>query len=360
MLTTDISVRAKNFSLREPFTYKFGILRYLPYAVVKVSTDTQAAGYGEVAIAPESTGDTRKSAAGAVELLRHHLKGEDPSDTERIVGIMDERLANNCATKAAIEAAVYMIRSEAERVPLHRIIGTKKRDAVEITYTVAVKDPRSVEKKVTAAIGQGFKRIKVKVGTNIETEEEILKAVRGISKLVPVSVDANQGWTSVDEAIANIKRLERYDLAWVEQPIAKDAVKGNRLIRKAVGTPIMLDESIQSVADCEYAIHHEALDMVNIKLAKTGGVINALKIIEACKANDKGYILGSMVDSLLADAVAVHLAACYDFQACEMCGSYLISHDIAEGLALSSGAIRVPDEAGLGITVSPALRALFR
>jgi L-alanine-DL-glutamate epimerase-like enolase superfamily enzyme len=187
------------------------------------------------------------------------------------------------------------------------------------------------------------------VGKDIDKEIAVLGAVRDVSAEINLSVDANQGWGTVSNAIDKIGKLDRFNLDWIEQPIDMHDIKGNESIRKATGAKIMLDESVQSFNDCEHAIEHNAADLINIKLAKTGGTTNAKKIISLCESNGVDFILGSMVDSVVADAVAIHLAACYDFKACEVCGVYLIKKDIAEGLIFEKGRVTVPDSPGLGI-----------
>lgn len=344
-----ISIKEVKIPLKEPFAYASSTLNYLPYSVIKVDTDIGVSGYGQVAVAPESTGDTQESARGAVSVLEGALLGKDATDIGSIIGLMDHELSFNSSCKAAVEAALMMADSVHFKLPLHKLIGKKNKSSIDITYTFGLKIPKVIEDEFKAALKSGFKRVKVKVGKDIEREEQIIKTIREMAPDMPISVDANQGWKSVNTAVANIEKLERYELDWIEQPIISQDIKGNARIRKAVNTRIMLDESVQSLNDCEYAICNDALDMVNIKLAKTGGVIKAKKIVELCNKNKISCILGSMVDSALAGAIAVHFAACSNFESCEMGGFYLIKKDIATGISVKNGSIKVPESIGTGI-----------
>ncbi|MGA8806614.1 MAG: mandelate racemase/muconate lactonizing enzyme family protein, partial [Thermoanaerobaculia bacterium] len=240
----------------------------------------------------------------------------------------------------------------ATQQPLHKLIGSKLNDRIGITYTLGIQNPAAIADETRRAISKGFRRFKVKVNNDINRADQTLNAVRSVDAHIGISVDANQSWVRAEDAIRIIKALEKHGLDWVEQPIRMHDINGNAVIRKALpGVKIMLDESVQSYNECEYAIEHEALDMVCIKLAKTGGVTNAKKLIRICEENGKEYVLASMIESVLANAVAIHLAACYRFSACEAGGLYLIGQDIANGLPLEDGAVRVPDEPGLGVTL---------
>jgi L-alanine-DL-glutamate epimerase-like enolase superfamily enzyme len=353
MKITDISWKPERLPLKTPFKYAADTLYFLDYARVTVSTDSGWAGCGHVAIAPESTGDTLESVAGAVGILRTRLRGHDPNETELLVDLMDSALNFNSACKAAIEAATLMIRSEAAQQPLHKLIGSKLNDRIRITYTLGIQNPETIADEARRAINRGFKRLKVKVNNDIKRAHQALSAIRSVDAHIGLSVDANQSWVRAEDAICIIRELEKYGLDWVEQPIRIHDINGNAVIRRALpGVKLMLDESVQSYNECEYAIEHEALDMVCIKLAKTGGVTHAKKLIRICEDNGKEYVLASMIESVLANAVAIHLAACYRFSACEAGGLYLISQDIASGLPLEEGSVRVPDGPGLGVLLS--------
>lgn len=155
----------------------------------------------------------------------------------------------------------------------------------------------------------GFRQCKVKVGH--PNDLKILRwARRGLGPRMMVRVDANEAWTT-DAAVRNIARMEEFGIASVEQPVAHADVQQLRSIRRETNTPIMLDESLCSVADANSAISQELCDLFNIRISKCGGISNSLKLIEMARAAGLGFQLGCLVgETAILSAAGRHLAVC--------------------------------------------------
>ena len=356
MKITSFEALPMNIPLREPFVISTERLDYLPYALIKIGTDEGINGYGEATPSWASTGETQESVLGAAKLMRQFFIGMDPLDIEGIGSVADYNLHFNSSFKAGVEEALFDIKAKSLKAPLHRLFGQKKEDTIEIPFVVGMKDEGAAVKEISNALSRGFKSFKIKAGADIEIEKNVIRATRGLSSEAKIFVDANQGWKSPENAIKKIKEIERYEIEWIEQPILAADIKGNSTIRKNVGVKLMLDESIQSIWDCERAIEYDAMDIVNIKIAKTGGFLNADELIRMCDEHGKKYILGSMIESSLGTAFMAHFASCRNFLSCEACGVYLITEDTGEGLEYWDGYIRVPESPGVGIKLSEKYR----
>jgi L-alanine-DL-glutamate epimerase-like enolase superfamily enzyme len=182
-----------------------------------------------------------------------------------------------------------------------------------------------------------------------EGDIEALERIRAVTDK-PIRVDANEGWTRA-EALARLPALEDLGVELLEQPVAAADRDGLALVSGATSIPVVADESCRTSADLPGLLG--VVDAVNVKLAKTGSIGEAVRLMTAARALHFGVFLGCMVESSLGIAAAAHLAPLADWV--DLDGHLLLSDDPYEGLRLEGGRVLPDPEApGLGVRLKAA------
>ena len=279
--------------------------------LVRVETDTGAVGYGEAPPTAVITGETLGSLHTAVEeFIAPALRGMEVEDLDAVMTKLDRCLVRNTSAKAAVDMALYDLFAQSCGKPLYKVLGGA-RNTIETDLTISVNPVPVMVADAKAAMEEGFKVLKIKVGKEGLADIPRLKAIReAVGPEVSLRVDANQGWTA-KQAVRIITALEEagVDPELVEQPVPAHDIDGLEYITRRVATPILADESVFSPADAFHILQRHAADMINIKLMKTGGIWQALKICSAAEVYGVECMMGCMLESKLAVSAAAHLAA---------------------------------------------------
>jgi L-alanine-DL-glutamate epimerase-like enolase superfamily enzyme len=276
--------------------------------VVKISTDYDVVGWGESSPSERVTGETSETVMKALDRIAPKLIGMCPLRIEQDVECMDSVVQGNPAAKAAIDMALHDILGKTAGKPLFMLIGGY-RCQVLTDLTLGLESAKEMAQDATKAVKQGFKALKVKVGINPAEDVERIRLVRqAVGRDVQLRVDANQGWMP-KQAVEVLPKIERFDIEFVEQPVPAEDVNGLAQVRKNSSIPIMADESVHSPQDALTLIRAEAIDLINIKLMKCGGLLKARKIAAVAEAAGIQCMIGCMGESGLGIAAASHLAA---------------------------------------------------
>jgi len=197
--------------------------------------------------------------------------------------------------------------------------------------------------------------VKVKVGQAPDLDIRRLEAVRAnVGREIKIRIDANQGWTPSD-AIRALRGMEQLNVQFCEQPVLRSDLTGMRFVRSNVRIPIMADECVHSPSDAIEVVRRDAADMINIKLMKSGGILQSARIAEIASAANMECMLGCMNDTRVALTAASHVmmaqkSALYaDLDA-------FTEHKIDPvigGLQLKDGIITLPNTPGLGLDIDP-------
>jgi o-succinylbenzoate synthase len=249
-------------------------------------------------------------------------------------------------------AAEEIARLDLEARQEDRPLAEPVRDALPVNMTLPAGPPDEVAERAREGLRAGYACFKVKVG--LPEDVERVAAVRDVVGSWPaVRVDANRAW-SVEEAVACIRSLERYDIEFVEQPCR--SLEDLRQVRGRVSTPIAADESVGSARAVRRAVEMEACDAVNVKLASAGGFKPAREALRLARSRGLGAFLSSTLDGPWGIAAALQLAASEDLQlACGLATLELFDSPLARALpAPRKGTLRVPSGPGLGVDVDPA------
>jgi o-succinylbenzoate synthase len=306
----DIQIGEIAIPLAQPFKTALRTVCAVHDVLIKIITDTEHEGYGEAPPTAAVTGETNTSVIAAIcEYIKPAIVGMEIENLEAVLRRLNGAIEKNTSAKAAVDMALYDLFAKRHEIPLYRLLGGF-RSAVKTDITISLNSAEEMARDSLAAVAAGYDTLKLKAGKNIEKDLHSVFAVRkAVGKTIILRIDANQGWTP-KEAVRTIRRLEDMDLniELVEQPVRATDLAGLRFVTKNVQTPILADESVFSAGDALKIIQTGAADMINIKLMKTGGIYEALKICALAETNGIDCMMGCMLEGHISCAAAAHLA----------------------------------------------------
>lgn len=268
--------------------------------------------------------------------------GDNPWDIEKISESLNHLEIKSAAAKSAIIMSLYDLCGKLLNIPLYQLLGLGGMDTPYTSYTIGVDTPDSVIRKVLDA--KEYPIIKLKIGTY--NDIEAIKAIREVSN-AEIRVDANGSWTP-EQAIKIIESLTQYNIQFIEQPVAAGDLEGLRFVREHVELPIIADESCRSISDIPLLVG--CVDGINIKLAKCGGIREALKMIYMAKSLGLKVMIGSFLESSLATTAAAHLTPLADYA--DLDPILFLKEDPCTGVCIKNGKIILPQSSGLGVIMN--------
>ncbi len=293
---------------REPFRIAPSTSIESKNVIIKIQTDYEVIGVGEASPSKRVTHETQRTVLQSLDKMCPRLIGMCPLRIEQIVEAMDHMVAEDPSAKAAIDMALHDILGKTTDQPLFKLLGGF-RESVLTDITLSLKAPEEMARDAAKAVENGFEALKVKLGTAPAEDLERIRRIReSVSPDVAIRIDANQGWT-LQDAIGVLGRLEPFDIELVEQPIKAENIKGLAQLRRSSSIPIMADESVHSPNDALRVVTEEAVDLINIKLMKCGGIWKGKKIAAIAEAAGVPCMVGCMGESEIGITAGVHLAA---------------------------------------------------
>lgn len=262
--------------------------------------------------------------------------------------ILDEDMC-----RLAIDMAIYDLFGKKYNIPLYKFFGGARRE-IETDITISVNSPEEMAQDAVNYVKEGYSTLKTKVGIDAELDICRVKAIRdAIGYEVKIRLDANQGWAP-KEAIRTIRKMEDMNLniELVEQPVKAHDKEGLKYVTDNVETPIMADESLFSPYDCFELLKYRAVDILNVKLMKCGGLYNAQKINSMAESCGIQCMIGCMIESKVGIAAAAHLAGGkLNITKADLDAIALFEEDpILGGVELSGNKLIIDDKPGLGIS----------
>jgi L-alanine-DL-glutamate epimerase-like enolase superfamily enzyme len=329
----ETSARIASLSLAEPFVIARDTTTEAEVVWVEIEHEGKS-GHGEAAPI-ERYDESAESALAYVEEVADSL-GDDPFAFEEIEARLPTR---EFAARSAIDAALHDLCGKLTGLPVWRFLGLR-RAGPPTSWTIGLGSPDEMAQK--AAQATDFKSLKLKLGGRDGLDVERVAAVRAVWDQ-PLRVDVNEYWT-LDEALDSIPRLAELGVDYVEQPLpAGDS--GGPALKRASPLPIYVDEDCHTLSDV--AACAERAHGINIKLAKSGGIREAIRMAHAARALDLGVMLGCMVESGLGIAAGASVASLCDHV--DLDGNILIAEDPWPGVQLVDG-VQLPSAApGLGV-----------
>jgi L-Ala-D/L-Glu epimerase len=354
MSITEIRCHRLTAPLHTPFVTALRRTEHLETTVVEVVDDDGVSGYGE---APQVWRVTGESLAGAEACLSGPLadvvRGRSVDDLPDLSVELLGAVVGNSGAKAAMDVALHDLASRRAGVSLTAFLGgSTGAQRVPTDVTVSAGEPDELSATATKRTAEGFTVLKLKVGTDAARDVARVHAVRQAAPEARIRVDANQGWTP-DQAIAVIRAMEDagLDVEFVEQPVERHDVRGLAAVTAAVDTPVMADESVFGLRDLAAVIDQRAADLVNVKLAKCGGLGVARELLERTRAAGMGTIVGSMMEGPIGvGAAAALVAAVGTSHVSDLDAAWWASASpVVGGATYDAGVIVLPGTGGLGI-----------
>lgn len=352
MKITDIKLGHISVPLKKPFKTALRTVESIEDIIVRIETDTGHIGYGEAPPTGVITGDTTGAIIGAIEdHIKKHLIGMDIGNIEEIMLKLDKSIVKNTSAKAAVDIAIYDLYGQLYEAPVYKLLGGYRKEIIT-DITISVNDPDEMAQDSIEAVKQGYKTLKIKVGKDSALDIKRMEAIReAVGYDIDLRIDANQGWNA-KEAIYILRKMEDagLNIELVEQPVLAHDLQGLKLVTDNVAIPVLADESVFSPRDAITIMQMGAADLINIKLMKTGGIHNALKICSIAEIYGVECMLGCMLETKVSVTAAVHLAAAKNIiTKIDLDGPLLCSEDPINGGAIFEDCrIMVTDDPGFG------------
>lgn len=269
----------------------------------------------------------------------------DPCRLEDIWEYMNSVDSGNMAAKASVDIALHDLVGKIIGKPWHVLWGLNREKAPNTTYTIGIDTPEVVKMK-TKEVAENFKILKVKLGRSETEDKTIIDAIRSVTNL-PVSVDANQGWNTVEQALDMIHWLRTQGVVMIEQPMPKYELDKIAHVTEKSPLPIFADESVQVLEDV--AKLKGVFSGINIKLMKCGGMRQAWKMANLAQCLGMKVMLGCMTETSCAISAASQLSPIADFA--DLDGALLISNDCFSGTKIKDGRIVLNNLPGIGLEI---------
>ena len=307
---------------------------------ITVTAPDGSSGWGEAAPS-KFYGETADTVVQVLPILAKAIEGMDGWSLEAMEHALARAIRFNGAARAGVSAALHDMVGKRLGVPLYRLWGLDPAASPPTSFTIGIAPDEDTLRARVADAGQ-YPVLKIKLGTN--WDERIVRVVRELAPDKVLRVDANAAWTP-KSTLRIVPLLQELGVEFVEQPLQPGDIDGLRFVRERSSLPIVADESCLVSGDIPKLAG--VVDGINIKLAKCGGLREALRMIAVARAHDMLVMAGCMIESSLGITAAAHFAPlldCADFD-----GAALVSNDPYIGATITGGTITLPEGAGLGV-----------
>jgi muconate cycloisomerase len=352
------------------------------YVIVRLRTDDGLEGLGEATVIKEWGGDHGRYFGESPELtarlidsvLGPTLLDQDPFDLEAAHHRMDLAVKGYPYAKAALDEALHDIKGKALGVPVYQLLGGLVRDQIPIAHSLGWLDYDEATSEAAAAVGEGIKTIKIKVGRDAVYDLRIVQEVRQtIGPELDIVVDANQGWPTPKYAIAILRRMEEYGIRYAEQPV--EGLAQMARVAQAVDVPIMADESAWTAQDVLEIVERGAADMISLYTTKPGGLFTAKKVAAVAEAAGLPLNVNGSHETGVGNAGNLHLVASTaavteagvfpvtslrDDQPTQMAGRMYLDDIVTRPFEYRDGCLIVPRSPGLGVELDMGKIAEYR
>jgi L-alanine-DL-glutamate epimerase-like enolase superfamily enzyme len=343
----------------EPFVIATGTMDYAQNVLVKIHTDTGIYGLGECSAFPMIVGENQDTCLAMAQIFAKILIGKNPLDIANCMQALLGYAAHNATAKSAFDMALYDIAAKNANLPLYQFLGGTKRK-IETDMTLGIDSPEKMAKKAVEHIKNGCRIIKIKLGKKLQDDIDRVTAIReAVGLEIALRLDANQGW-SFDEAKTALYMLSSHDIEFCEQPMRTWYDDYLPQLNALSPIKLMADESCYNHHDARRLIKSKSTTYLNIKLAKSSGIHEALQIHQVAAENQVSCMIGSMLESRIALSANLHLAlACpnikfFDLDTCLL--GHLVDPVIG-GLSYDGFILDVPETPGIGADADPQFLA---
>jgi o-succinylbenzoate synthase len=343
-------LRLVRLPLVTPFTIATGTMTEKIFPLLTLKADG-IEGYAEGVMDPLPD-YLDETVSGAMELLRSLLLpqviGQSFAHPQELARKLAPWRANHMA-KATVEMAFWDLWAKSLNLPLQTVLGGSG-DAVDVGVSLGIGPIATTLERIASHLDQGYQRIKLKVKPGHDLA--LLRAARAEFPDAHLTVDANTCYSLADTAL--LQQMDAFDLDYIEQPLAWDDIHDHATLQSRLRTPICLDECIRTVDHARKALQSDAARVINIKVGRSGGYTNALRIHDLCESFSVPVWCGGMLESGIGRAHNIHLSTLPNFTKpgdVSSASRYFTRDIIAEKLETSGGRMPVPQGAGIGVTL---------
>jgi len=350
-----LTVHTVPVPLRRPFVTAVRRADAIDAVLVEIVDSDGRSGWGEAAASWRVTGESPASIRAVVTgPLADLLVGREASEVPALSDEIARSVIHNSAARSAVDCALYDLAAQHAGVTMARYLGGGEA-LLRTDMTISAGATDELVQGAVEHCRNGFGTLKVKVGAGHDDANAVLAVREAIGAGVVLRVDANQGWDA-EQAVRIIRFWEdqEVNLEFVEQPVAARSLEDLAMVTKHVATPVLADESVWTMHDLDEILTRRCADLINVKLAKTGGISEAMRMTAAATQNGIGVVIGCMMESHVgiaaAAAIAGTLAGADGARAQDLdAGLWLRSSPVVGG-ALYRGDVVVPaGDPGLGI-----------
>jgi L-alanine-DL-glutamate epimerase-like enolase superfamily enzyme len=339
----------------EPFVIATETSYYAQNVFLRVHTDSGITGMGECSAFPMLVGETQNTCFEVAKDLARILKGKDPLDIEGRLKELDAYIAFNSTIKSGFDIALHDLAAKAAQKPLYQFLGGNKKK-IQSDLTIGINTPEEMAATARTFVADGVEVIKIKLGKNAKEDVERVRRIReAVGPDIRLRIDANQGWT-YEDALYALGQMGAWDIQFCEQPMRHWNDPLLPQLRKQSPVKIMADESVFDHYDAIRLIEAGACDYINIKLAKSGGLLEAKKIAEEAGKRGTPCMIGGMLESRLALTAKVHFAMSQDNVVFYDLDTCLLGHKIdpvTGGATYNRYFLEVSDEPGIAADIDP-------
>jgi L-alanine-DL-glutamate epimerase-like enolase superfamily enzyme len=305
-------------------------------------------GYAHAIPAITDVGDGVRA---ALDFLLPLLPGQDPAALRQIMTEVDGRIAFANSAKAAIDMALHDLLARQLKIPLHVLLGGAVREHVAQARILPIKPPAEMAAHAATLALQGYRQLKLKLSGDSAVDIARVSEVRAAAGPdVVLTLDPNQSY-SAKQMMAAFARMERQDIALIEQPLPASDWAGMKLLTDTLPVAIEADESAATLDDVLRLVSGRVVDVINLKVAKLGGLRKFAAAVAICEAGHVGCRVGATFGPALLQAHALQAAACVGSLpfGCELGEHLHLCDDPFTALPVVDGTIALPDGAGCGV-----------
>ncbi|HHT9126010.1 MAG TPA: dipeptide epimerase [Candidatus Brocadiia bacterium] len=339
----NLIIKSLNLKLKYPFRISRETKTIQNNILVILEDEDGIYGIGEAAPV-KYYGEYVKSVRAALRRMSKFLIN-DPFHIEDITNGLQSRFPADASARASVDIALHDLVAKKLNIPLYKFLGlnpSASGGSKVTSFTIGLDSIDMMCKKIEEAKDFPILKIKLGVKNDLKLLEAIGRKIR--MRRTTIRIDANAGWT-VKEAIKKINAMKDFGVEFVEQPIPPGNIDGLKKVRDNVDLPIIVDEDVKTSKDIISLAG--AVDGINIKLMKCGGIREALRMINIARAHKLKIMLGCMIESSISITAAAHLTPLVDYA--DLDGNILITNDPFTGVTVERGKLLLSEREGLGI-----------
>jgi L-alanine-DL-glutamate epimerase-like enolase superfamily enzyme len=341
----------------QPFSIATGTMNYAQNSFIRIQTDQGFYGVGECSAFPMIVGETQSTCYVMAQDFAAIWKGKNPLDIQVRMNELHAYTAGNSTIKSAFDMALYDLSAKVAGKPLYQFLGGKNKKPLETDLTIGLGEPGQMAEQAIDFVDRGVRIIKIKLGKDpIQDIERVRKIRLAVGPAIKLRIDANQGWDFEGAGIV-LTTIAELDIEFCEQPMRSwnDGLLPD--LNKISPVPIMADESVYNHHDARRVIDSGGCSYVNIKFAKSGGILEAKAINKTCEQRNIPCMMGGMLESRLALTAFAHFATAFDNVKYYDMDTCLLGHKedpVTGGVSYKGFHVELPDGNGIGADVDPS------